>query len=150
MFGAAPLLLSLRYESTQPLRANKSQERSDCCAHGEFGYRGIEGCRCHLKLRYCYRITDAGLKVLGHMSNVTDLNLSGCFQITDAGLATLLSNMPTLTSLDLSNCIEVSDAGLKDLGHISSLTTLNLSRCANISDAGRRELIGQLANLTLS
>ena len=31
------------------LRANKSQERSDCCAHGEFGYRGIEGCRCHLK-----------------------------------------------------------------------------------------------------
>ena len=103
-----------------------------------------------LNLSFCRDITDEGLKVLGHMSNLTDLNLGYCYRITDAGLTMLFSHMPTLTSIDLSSCRNISDAGLKDLGHMSSLTTLNLSQCTNISDVGRRELIGQLANLTLS
>ena len=58
--------------------------------------------------------------------------------VTDAGLKEL-ATLKNLTTLDLSNT-GVTDAGLKELAPLKNLTTLNLGGFTRVTDEGIKEL----------
>src|SRR5207249_701618 len=62
---------------------------------------------------YGTKVTDAGLKELKHLKQLTSLNLAGTTQVTDAGLKEL-KELKQLTSLNLGGT-KVTAAGLKEL-----------------------------------
>ena len=70
------------------------------------------------------QVTDAGLKELKELKNLTLLDLGGT-QVTDAGLKEL-KDLKNLTSLDLGGT-QVTDAGLKELKDLKNLTSLDLA-----------------------
>jgi hypothetical protein len=82
------------------------------------------------------KITDAGLKELAKLENLTGLGL-GVTQITDAGLKEL-ANLKRLTSLKLM-LTPITDAGLKEVAKLQNLTELNLSS-TEITDVGLKEI----------
>ncbi len=82
------------------------------------------------------RMTNAGLKELAALKNLTILNLEGT-EVTDTGLKELAA-LKKLTALSLSDT-EVTDAGVKELAALQNLTSLDLSG-ANVTDAGLKEL----------
>jgi internalin A len=88
-------------------------------------------------------VTDAGLKELAPLKNLTELNLYNT-RVTDLGLKELAS-LKNLTTLDLSST-KVTDAGLKALAPLKNLTELNLSS-TKVTGAGLKEL-APLNNLT--
>lgn len=95
----------------------------------------------HLDLSRCVRLTDAGVKALGHLvPNLEGLQLSGCKALTDAALEPILSSTPRLTHLELEELEGLSDTLLSE--HLvkapcaSSLEHLTLSYCENIGDDG--------------
>ena len=71
------------------------------------------------------QVTDAGLKELAVLKNLTALRLSA--RVTDAGLKEL-AVLKNLTALDL-NGTAVTDAGLKELAGLKSLQSLDLGLC---------------------
>ena len=70
-------------------------------------------------------------------ASVTDLNLSDT-KITDAGLKDI-AKLQQLTGLDLSGT-KITDEGLKDIAKMQNLTTLYLLG-TQITDAGAAELM---------
>jgi len=113
-----------------------------------------------LSLSSCDRVTDAGLKSLGELTELKELDLT-LTKVTGAGLAELcalkqlrsltllcddiddagmrhLSKLKQLRYLDLS-CTHVTDAGLKELSPLSDLQLLGLTRC-EVTDAGLKDL----------
>ena len=93
------------------------------------------------------KVTDAGLKELKDLKQLTALNL-GNTQVTDAGLKEL-KDLKQLTYLDLGST-KVTDAGLKELKDLKQLTTLHLAY-TQVTDAGLKELedVKQLTSLNL-
>ena len=83
-------------------------------------------------------ISDAGLKELEGLKNLTELFLGGT-KITDAGLKEL-SGFKNLTHLGLGGT-RITDAGLKELGVLKNLKWLSLGG-TKITDAGLKELRG--------
>ena len=81
-------------------------------------------------------VTDAGLKELAGLKQLTTLDLFGT-QVTDAGLKELAGLMQ-LTTLYLSET-QVTDAGLKELAGLKQLTTLDLSY-TRVTATGTAEL----------
>src|SRR5437588_5391625 len=69
------------------------------------------------------KVTDADLKELKHLKQLTTLSLAGA-QVTDAGLKEL-KDLKQLTSLNLGGT-QVTDVGLKELADLKQLTYLNL------------------------
>src|SRR5437870_2879959 len=67
------------------------------------------------------KVTDAGLKELKQVKQLTDLNLDDT-PVTDAGLKEL-KHFKQLTALDLK-ATPVTDAGLKELKDLKQLTSL--------------------------
>src|SRR5262249_34447777 len=65
------------------------------------------------------RVTDADLKALKELKQLTALNLFGA-QVTDAGVKEL-KDLKQLTELDLG-VTEVTDAGLRELKDLKQLT----------------------------
>jgi len=57
------------------------------------------------------KVTDAGLKILSSMKNLTSLDLSGCDQSTDASLGHI-SGLTNLTSLELGWCDQITNDGV--------------------------------------
>src|ERR1043166_8220368 len=94
------------------------------------------------------KVTDADLKELKHLMQLTSLNLNST-AVTDAGLKEL-ADLKQLTSLDLRDT-PVTGAGLKELKDLKQLTSLNLF-LARVTDAGLKELkhLTQLKELVLS
>jgi Leucine-rich repeat (LRR) protein len=88
-------------------------------------------------------VTDAGLKELTGLKNLTTLELNSA-RVTDAGLKELAA-FKKLTTLDLSGT-KVTDAGLKDLAALKNLTTLYLTT-TGVKGAGLKDL-APLRNLT--
>jgi len=82
------------------------------------------------------QVTDAGLKELATLTNLTTLYLGGT-DVTDAGLKELAA-LKNLTTLDLFNT-KVTDAGLKELAALKNLTSLYLGG-TQVTDAGVKEL----------
>ena len=82
------------------------------------------------------KVTDAGLKELADLKQLTTLGLDST-QVTDAGLKEL-THLKQLTLLDL-NHTKVTDAGLKELKDLKQLTRLNLAD-TKVTDDGVAEL----------
>ncbi len=68
---------------------------------------------------------DDGVKHLGKLKNLKQLNLAGCERVTDAGLASLkeLTNLETL----VIGFTKISDAGLTNLKDMTKLKDLTLN-----------------------
>jgi serine/threonine protein kinase len=90
------------------------------------------------------QITDADLKEVAKLENLTYLKLSVCKQITGVGLKEL-AKLEKLTRLELSDT-NLTDAGLKELAKLENLTKLYFAP-NNITDAGLKE-VTKLGNLT--
>ena len=77
------------------------------------------------------KVTDAGLKELKALKQLTTLNLYGA-AVTGAGLKEL-KDLKQLTSLDLYGAA-VTGAGLKELKDLKQLTSLNLGATGVTAD----------------
>ena len=97
-----------------------------------------------LTLNYT-KISDAGLKEVAKLPNLTSLDLMYCKQITDAGLKELVK-LKELATLILTGT-KITDTGLKEVIQLKQLEVLYL-RSAQISDAGLKEL-AKLSNLRM-
>ena len=82
------------------------------------------------------RVTDAGLKELAGLKNLTTIELDFTL-VTDAGLKEL-AGLKSLTTLELGYT-KVTDAGLKELAGLKNLTTLKLSSTP-VTGVGLKEL----------
>src|SRR5207249_4603172 len=93
------------------------------------------------------KVTDAGLKELKHLKQLTTLDLHGA-NVTGAGLKEV-KDLKQLTSLNLGGT-KVTDAGLKELADLKQLTYLNLWQ-TQVTGAGLKELtdLKQLTKLSL-
>ncbi|MCE9567515.1 MAG: hypothetical protein K8U57_36410 [Planctomycetes bacterium] len=92
-------------------------------------------------------LTDAGLKELAPLTQLTSLSIGGT-KITDAGLKEL-AHFSDLTTLSLRETA-VTDVGLKELANLKKLSELGLNE-TKITDVGLKELanIKTLRDLTL-
>ena len=84
----------------------------------------------------CTPVTDADLKELAHLKNLTTLILIDA-KISDDGLKELAS-LSNLSRLDLAGT-KVTDAGLRDLAPLKNLVTLRLVG-TNVTEVGVAEL----------
>jgi hypothetical protein len=78
-------------------------------------------------------VTDAGLKELPKLPNLSSLALAFCRNVTDAGLKHV-AMCEQLTTLSLV-FTKVTDAGLDDVAKLSKLTSLGLSN-TRVTEAG--------------
>ena len=90
----------------------------------------------HLHLMTPPQITDAGLKEVVKLQNLTELILDYT-RIADAGLKEV-ANLQKLERLALSET-KITDAGLKDIAKLQKLTKLDLDK-TKITDAGLKEV----------
>ncbi|KAL7937656.1 RNI-like protein [Trichoderma chlorosporum] len=95
----------------------------------------------HLDLSRCIRLTNAGVKAVGHVvPDLEGLQLSGCKTLTDAALEPILASTPRLTHLELEDLDEITNSLLSE--HLAkapcadNLEHLSLSYCENIGDLG--------------
>lgn len=72
-----------------------------------------------LNLCYCTQITDAGLKHLGTLEELTNLEMRCLVRITGIGITSIAIGCTSLIELDLKRCYSVDDAGLWALSRYS-------------------------------
>jgi len=72
------------------------------------------------------------------LEQVTEIDLGGT-EITDAGLKEV-AKLKQLTSLELAGCEQITDTGLKEVAKLQKLTYLDLSCYEQITDAGVAQL----------
>lgn len=95
----------------------------------------------HLDLSRCERLTDQGVKTIGHLApDLEGIQLSGCKLLTDAALEPILATAPRLTHIDLEDLEDITNNLLSE--HLAKspcagkLQHLSLSYCEKISDVG--------------
>jgi hypothetical protein len=87
------------------------------------------------------QMTDAAMKRLSKLDQITRLNLEGCLRVSDDGLLNL-ANMPQLNELNLSGWHSpITDRGLQVLRHLTELRKFQMCWPQRITDSG-------VANLT--
>ncbi|KAK0389484.1 hypothetical protein NLU13_3059 [Sarocladium strictum] len=106
----------------------------------------------HLDLSRCDRLTNRGVKTIGHMvPHLEGLQLSRCTSLTDAGLESILATTPRLTHLELEDLEDITNTLLSE--HLAKapcatiLEHLSLSYCENIGDVGVLPLMQKCVNL---
>jgi internalin A len=97
---------------------------------------------------YCTQVTDAGLKELKELKNLTALHVNT--NVTDTGRKEL-KEFKNLAHLSLYAATNVTDAGMKEIKNLKSLTALDLT-ATKITDAGMNEIkeLRNLADLSLT
>ncbi|XP_043944447.1 dynein regulatory complex subunit 6 [Protopterus annectens] len=127
--------------------------------------------RCHsltyLRLCYCEAMTDAGFEVLGNLSSLLSIDLSGtgisdqslavigsntgikeltlseCPGITDMGIQKFCTQVKGLEHLDISHCFCLTNQSLKTLAFCCHLlTSLNIAGCPKMTDLSIQYLSG--------
>ncbi|XP_075064844.1 F-box and leucine-rich repeat protein 13 [Mixophyes fleayi] len=88
--------------------------------------------KCHnlnfLSLRFCENVTDSGIELLGNMTSLISIDLSGT-SITDRGL-TALGVQSKIRELSVSECLGITDIGIQKFCHQSrDLELLDISHC---------------------
>ena len=72
------------------------------------------------------QFTDASLKHLGRLKDLTMLGLGDSKKITDVGVKQI-ARLKNLTTLHLTNCVKISDAGVKEIARLKNLTVLSFT-----------------------
>lgn len=72
-----------------------------------------------LNLCYCTQITDGGLKHVGGLEELTNLELRCLVRVTGVGITSIAVGCTSLVELDLKRCYSVDDAGLWALSRYS-------------------------------
>ncbi|XP_040199413.1 dynein regulatory complex subunit 6 [Rana temporaria] len=93
--------------------------------------------KCHnlnfLSLRYCENVTDSGIELIGNMSSLISIDLSGT-SLTDQGL-TALAVQSKIKELSISECLGISDIGIQKFCHQSKdLELLDISHCLQVTN----------------
>ena len=106
----------------------------------------------HLDLSRCSRLTDAGVKSMGHLTpDLEGLQLSRCRSLTDAALEPILASTPRLTHLELEDLEQLTNTLLSE--HLAkapcatNLQHLSLSYCENLGDVGMLPVMQQCVSL---
>lgn len=60
-------------------------------------------------------VTDAGIRCIQQMTNLSNLNLRGCHQVSDSSTSEIVLQCASLTALNLSGCPSVGDMTLLNL-----------------------------------
>jgi F-box/leucine-rich repeat protein 14 len=84
-------------------------------------------------------LTADGLFAVGGLIALTYLSLSEC-NVTDAVLREL-RGLTELSRLYLGSCTLLTDVGVRELRDLTALRTLSLSGCSHVTDAGLRHLM---------
>jgi len=82
-----------------------------------------------LNLAYCNRITDAGLKCISNLGELSDFELRGLSNITGIGIKAVAVSCKRLVNLDLKHCEKLDDTGFRALAFYSQ----NLLQVSGIS-----------------
>jgi Leucine-rich repeat (LRR) protein len=114
-------------------------------ADGLFAVGGLTALT-HLDLNYC-NVTDAVLRELRGLTELSTLSLFDCTLVTDVGVREL-RDLTALRTLDLSDSTHVTDAGLQHLMSLTALSELYLGDTFT-SQAGRNALKAALPALTI-
>lgn len=79
------------------------------------------GCKSLKRLNacYCVRITDEGLKHLGSLDELLNLEMRGLVHVTSAGITAIAVGCKSLVKLDMKRCYSVDDAALWALARYS-------------------------------
>jgi hypothetical protein len=88
-------------------------------------------------------LTVDGLLAVGRLTALTHLDLGYC-NVTDAVLREL-RGLTELSTLDLVQCTLVTDVGVRELRDLTALRTLRLSSCTLVTDAGLQHLMSLTA-----
>ncbi|KAM4037567.1 F-box and leucine-rich repeat protein 13 isoform 1-T1 [Anomaloglossus baeobatrachus] len=93
--------------------------------------------KCHnlnfLSLRYCENVTDSGIELLGNMTSLISIDISGT-NITDQGLMAL-GAQSKIRELSVSECLGVTDIGIQKFCHQSKdLEVLDISHCLQVTN----------------
>jgi len=82
---------------------------------------------------------------LAELQQLTSIDLGSCEQITDAGLKAVVK-LKQLTTLGLRGT-QITGVGIKELATLQKLTALNLAQCNRLTDKGLKE-VAKLQQLT--
>jgi hypothetical protein len=93
-------------------------------------------------------LTADGLLAVGGLTALTYLDIGGC-NVTDAVLREL-RGLTELSSLYLYGCTLVTDVGVRELRDLTALRTLRLDSCSHVTDAGLPHLTSLTALSELS
>jgi hypothetical protein len=93
-------------------------------------------------------LTADGLLAVGGLTALTFLDLSSC-NVTDAVLREL-RGLTELSRLYLRGCTLVTDVGVRELRDLTALRTLYLIGCTHVTDAGLQHLMSLTALSVLS
>ncbi|XP_030474503.2 F-box/LRR-repeat protein 3 [Syzygium oleosum] len=100
-----------------------------------------------LNLSYCPDVTDRGMKYLGQLEELWDLEMRGLVNVTGVGLTALAAGCKRLADLDMKYCENVDDSGFWALAYYArNLRQINLSHC-NISNMGLCMVMSNLTRL---
>ena len=88
-------------------------------------------------------LTADGLRAVGGLTALTFLRLLDC-NVTDAVLREL-RGLTELSTLYLWECTLVTDVGVRELRGLTALTTLYLDNCTHVTDAGLQHLMSLTA-----
>jgi len=83
------------------------------------------------------------IEMLGNVSQLVDLSVSGIAMIDDSCIEALVSRLPHLGVFDISDCPCVTNEGLRSIAKhmVESLTALKASRNSNFTHNGVNEVI---------
>lgn len=95
---------------------------------------------CHLRLPYCSRVTQIGVKAIASMANLQTLDLSYIYAVTADSICALVDGIPTLKSLNISHCMGMNEEGVVAVAGLRNLYTLSIAHCWAISENGMRAL----------
>ena len=86
-------------------------------------------------------LTDYGIALLGKLTNLQRLDMSGYVMVSDEALGNL-SSLPRLQQLILQQWKQLGDVGLSHIAQISQLRVLDLTGCTSITEDGLACLAG--------
>jgi hypothetical protein len=132
--GRLPALKTLRLDGVTSLTADGLFAVGALTA---LTYLGLSSCN----------VTDAVLRELRGLTELSELNLHGCTLVTDVGVREL-RDLTALRNLSLYGCTHVTDAGLQHLMSLTALSHLFLHGTTT-TQAGRNALTAALPALTI-
>ncbi|KAG2695674.1 hypothetical protein I3760_07G023700 [Carya illinoinensis] len=93
-----------------------------CTGIGDDGLAALtNGCKKLMKLNlsYCNGVTDRGMQYIGHLKELSDLEMRGLINITSVGLTAVAAGCKRLAELDLKHCEKIDDSGFWALAYYS-------------------------------